>query len=414
LEKPADARYQSGRALAEDLRRFVKDLPIAARRPNLARRMFKFVRRHKAAVTAVAAVVLIAVSAILWRYESAARRQAQVAQRIAQISSFQESATSFALMKQWANADRELRAGLKLNGGDTHTLLTLAWLKLEHFRADPNGATTASQEEVVWACRKILRAQSDNIKALGYLGIAQRRLEKYPEAIETLKRALAIDPDAYDSWSNLGSLHLIQRDVDETRKCLTKGAELAGMSEDRWHAAVWRNLGSFSAFVQDPKAAEQIANAILCEPNDVLTWTVRARLGLQSKDEDAIGEALDDAKHADRIAIFTNPRAKRIRAIAHLYAGESAQALEQARLAVELGDDVAINELVKSAAFAELGNEGAAQDSLTLARQTWPEALLVDGGYIASVTTGDLWIETAREWLAVESRAVATLGSIDH
>ncbi|MBU0717210.1 MAG: serine/threonine protein kinase [Planctomycetes bacterium] len=59
LEKSPDARYATARALAEDLRCYIHDLPIRATRPGLVRRLFKFTRRHKAAVIAVVAVVLL-------------------------------------------------------------------------------------------------------------------------------------------------------------------------------------------------------------------------------------------------------------------------------------------------------------------------------------------------------------------
>src|SRR5262249_40007797 len=54
LEKnPAD-RYATAREVAEDLERFVKDEPIKARRPSLARRGRRWGRRHKAFVWAAA------------------------------------------------------------------------------------------------------------------------------------------------------------------------------------------------------------------------------------------------------------------------------------------------------------------------------------------------------------------------
>jgi tetratricopeptide (TPR) repeat protein len=63
LEKnPAD-RYATAKEMADDLERFVKDEPIWARRPSLARRARGWCRRHKQIVTG-AAVLLLALLAM--------------------------------------------------------------------------------------------------------------------------------------------------------------------------------------------------------------------------------------------------------------------------------------------------------------------------------------------------------------
>jgi tetratricopeptide (TPR) repeat protein len=60
LEKnPAD-RYATAQELADDLRRFLDDKPIRARRPSLRQVAGRWARRHRAAVWAAAAVLLVA------------------------------------------------------------------------------------------------------------------------------------------------------------------------------------------------------------------------------------------------------------------------------------------------------------------------------------------------------------------
>jgi tetratricopeptide (TPR) repeat protein len=82
MEKDATARYATAQDVADDLRRFLDQRPIQARRPTLAVRVGKWARRHRALVrTAVAALALVAVvatvSAVLiwraWQAESRAR-----------------------------------------------------------------------------------------------------------------------------------------------------------------------------------------------------------------------------------------------------------------------------------------------------------------------------------------------------
>src|SRR5207302_11113132 len=60
-KNPAD-RYATARAFADDLRRFLDNRPILARRPTLPQRVRKWLRRHPAFLSAgVVLLVLMAV-----------------------------------------------------------------------------------------------------------------------------------------------------------------------------------------------------------------------------------------------------------------------------------------------------------------------------------------------------------------
>lgn len=61
---PAE-RYGSARELAEDLRRFLDDRPILAKRPSLAERARKWSRRHPSIVAAALLLLLVCVAALL-------------------------------------------------------------------------------------------------------------------------------------------------------------------------------------------------------------------------------------------------------------------------------------------------------------------------------------------------------------
>jgi eukaryotic-like serine/threonine-protein kinase len=50
MDKEPAARYATARDLADDLRNYLEDRPIRARRPSLADRARKWSRRHVAAV----------------------------------------------------------------------------------------------------------------------------------------------------------------------------------------------------------------------------------------------------------------------------------------------------------------------------------------------------------------------------
>jgi hypothetical protein len=63
-KEPAD-RYQSARALADDLRRFLADEPILARPPSAWDKAVKWTRRHKSVAYSAVAVLLIAAVGLL-------------------------------------------------------------------------------------------------------------------------------------------------------------------------------------------------------------------------------------------------------------------------------------------------------------------------------------------------------------
>lgn len=77
LEKEKERRYSSAADLANDIRRFLSDEPIAARPPSVAYQVGKFARRHKALVGGVLAtviVLLVGVAATLWQARVADKR----------------------------------------------------------------------------------------------------------------------------------------------------------------------------------------------------------------------------------------------------------------------------------------------------------------------------------------------------
>jgi tetratricopeptide (TPR) repeat protein/serine/threonine protein kinase len=81
LEKNPDDRYATARELADDLRHWLEDRPIRARRPSLRQVATRWARRHRAVVWAAALVVVIAAlfaalfaggTAVVWANQRAA------------------------------------------------------------------------------------------------------------------------------------------------------------------------------------------------------------------------------------------------------------------------------------------------------------------------------------------------------
>jgi serine/threonine protein kinase len=73
MAKSPEERYLTAQELADDLRRFLEDKPIKARRPSLLQRAAKWTRRHRTVVRAAVAMMVLAVlglamsTALIWQ-----------------------------------------------------------------------------------------------------------------------------------------------------------------------------------------------------------------------------------------------------------------------------------------------------------------------------------------------------------
>ena len=86
LEKDRQRRYETASGLAADIQHFLAGEPVLAAPPSAAYRLRKFVRRHRAAVSAaalVAAALIAAVVGISWQ-ATVARGQRDKAERVAE------------------------------------------------------------------------------------------------------------------------------------------------------------------------------------------------------------------------------------------------------------------------------------------------------------------------------------------
>jgi serine/threonine protein kinase len=86
VAKEPGERYATAQALAEDLRRFLHDEPIRARRATLPQRARKWARRHRAAVAAAAVCLLVPLLALGgsagWELNDQAARQREADARV--------------------------------------------------------------------------------------------------------------------------------------------------------------------------------------------------------------------------------------------------------------------------------------------------------------------------------------------
>ena len=100
LEKDPARRYDSARALAEDLERYLAGEPVLARPPTLAYRMGKKLRKNRAlaAMAAGAAILVLAMLGVSLRTAWLGRERAEVAQRFGQEVKEVESSLRLALL----------------------------------------------------------------------------------------------------------------------------------------------------------------------------------------------------------------------------------------------------------------------------------------------------------------------------
>jgi tetratricopeptide (TPR) repeat protein len=405
MEKSPSARYATARALAEDLRRYAQDLPIVAKRPGPLRRTAKFMKRHKAPVIAIsAAVLLLATNTFLAHARRSAKEHS--------LRALTESATNFVMTNRWEDAERELDRALQIEPRDVQALLTFAWLKLEHFQKVRSPTANQDLIEADDYCRRILRIDPENVKALGYRGVALRRLGRHAEAIKTLEKSLVIQPDDYASCSNLGAAYAETGNLEMAARWLRQGTQIAGIEEDQWHAAVWRNLAVLELHMHDQAAVDDVANALTCFKFDVLSWVVRARIALELEGHVDLEKALDHAKFADSAAGEGSPIAKRVLALALLRNKQPERAIVHARLAIKLGDMPTINHLILAVAEAARKNPIGARDQLASAKEAWPEYLRTPGAFRAEAQRGALWIESADELIRLHDEAIMLIGEV--
>jgi serine/threonine protein kinase len=411
MEKSVSSRYQTAREMADDLRRYLNDLPIVAKRPNLIQRSRKFVRRHKLLVTSITAIVLVVISTLFTMRAQADRRRAEADRRRAEVDRHYESGMYWAGEQNWEAADGDFQAALSIDPVHIPTMLALVWMNIERHKKQPQTATTQALEDLDQICRRVLALDPDQATALSYRSILLKNLERYDEAIAVTQRVIELHPDYYAAWSNLGAFLAITGNLESAVENLRRGVQLAeqmggGRAAD--HASVWRNLAAAELHLKNPLALDNIQSALRANPHDVTSWLllVRARLTLEGHIDPSA--ALDDAKHADRLTLATSARTKRLLAAAHLSNRHYQASAAQAHAALLLGDEPAFNLLMLAASEANLGKKDLARDYFEQALQTWP-AELSTKPYIATYDEGVLWFESAEELNQLRSVAELAL-----
>ncbi len=128
LEKDRGRRYASASELAADIERFLNDDPVHAGPPSQAYRAAKFVRRHRGAVAASAALLLsllggLAVSSTLYVSE---QRQRDIAERESYAANLNNAASEVAACDSASARELLFRCPARLRGWEWRLLYALS------------------------------------------------------------------------------------------------------------------------------------------------------------------------------------------------------------------------------------------------------------------------------------------------
>lgn len=395
LEKSPEKRYATARELAEDLRRFLQNLPIVAKRPNHLQRAIKFTRRRRAITVALVSALLLAALV------GALYVQATLAREVEVRSLLKEGIAAYDA-NQWEEAGVAYEQVTRLEPDNLHAIINLANVRIQQFN-DVGNKTFLDQ--AVDLCDRSLRIDPENMVALNHKGVALKIQGKLEEALESYQRAVVIDPNTFYTWANLAAINVLLRDLRSAEENLRKAASFV-TPEMPMSCGVWRDLAVVQLLQRQPEASSTIARAMACN-KDAKSLLVSARLRLNANEPKSAQVARDEAAAADILVDAKSGLVKRYLALANLRLHRFDEAIAYAKEAIKLDDMQTYNQLIIAVAEGYLGNEEASESAWKEAQDAWPEKLQNDSDYVPSAEKGFLWFESARDLLLLRSEAAA-------
>ncbi len=423
LEKAPDQRYPTARAFVEDLRRYAQDLPIVAKRPSMAARVGKFIRRHKTIATATAIILMLVVGGSLKVRSDRVRADKALAEERVRTESETQKFLKEELLKRNAELTSLINQGMRAHNADNWDLaiekyreaLSLqpnssqAWgnlarsLKEKYNRVDYGNDQLL--EEALAACVRALNIPVPNPShAGGYAslhnlqGVLWKMHGNYAEAKDFYRQAIDMRPQDDAAHENLGVIHALEKRLDDAEQSLRRATEIVGLDKNKDCKTSWRNLASLLMYRGESEAVDVIDRALNCESSDPWSTLIRARLRLSLEGQASFIGAQSDAVFAKR---FTTDRSVpfgrftwRLLAQAALRNDQAADAIAFASQAIEAGDMPTINHLIIAIAESQQGNAKAATSNRELAMEHWPDELRRRGDYIVDAPEGVLWFET--------------------
>jgi len=221
LAKRSEERYGTAQELADDLRRFLEDKPIRARRPSLPDKLRKWARRHQSIMRAAGVFVFLAVVGLVvsllvitrQRNEAEARRHEADVRRRQTLRAADEMYTTFA--ESWLSRQPGMEALEKE--------FLLKALRLYEEVAQEN----SGNPEIRFESAKAFRRVADINYKLGLLAKAQ---DAFEQAVDRIQKLSADFPANNEYAQELALAHNNRANVERDEGRL-------GQAEDSYQQA---------------------------------------------------------------------------------------------------------------------------------------------------------------------------------
>jgi serine/threonine protein kinase len=231
LEKNPTDRYATAQHLGDDLRRFLEDRPVLARRPSLRLQMWKWARRHPAVVRAAAVILLVVVVALgvsamlvtgAWHSESKQRHNAEA---------------------QWQRAEGIMHLALKALH-DTYTgvsNLPTADIEVQKWKKKFVSEMLEFYQRFALENERSATLDLQIVRATGELGSIESHLQEYAEAEKTLRRSIELAEQRTQDWPGVGDfLQLLGYSWNDLAKVLLETGRPDAAEEAAWEALRWK------------------------------------------------------------------------------------------------------------------------------------------------------------------------------
>jgi serine/threonine protein kinase/Tfp pilus assembly protein PilF len=417
MEKSPSARYQTAKAMATDLNSYLQDLAIVARRPSFVRRTGKFVRRRRLEAITALALVFLAVAALLgWRYNMETRRR--------EIDGLVKGGVEHWQQYEWTAAERDFQQALRSDPHDYRVLVNFANMCGDQYLVQKDRALLRKEEELL---NRAIQVAPRRKEAWNARGVLYQVWLRPADAITAFEKVIALDPNYYAAWVNLGTTQAVQRDLAEAERCLLRGTECVGDKAEGvppearpYHVMAWRRLAAVQIYLGRSEAEHSLAVARrLSDSKDPPTLVLSAVYQLAQPGEAEATEAVDLAVSAAVVSQPSGtegrdgdqslPRAKRAVALGALRLRQWERAARAAEEALAAKDEPSYAHLVLAVAAGQRGDLVAAREHLRTAETTWPDELR-HAPFHATDDGKSLWFDTAAELEALQAEARRLVG----
>jgi serine/threonine protein kinase len=410
LEKDPGARYATAKDLADDLRRFIQDLPIVAKPVGPIGRAIKFARRRRAVSIAVFAILLLAVASVLAiranrharESDLAARETAREAKRL-RLDGLIREGVDLRARKEWEAADSTFMGILKEDPTNYRAIMNLVAVRKDRYG-------DRIPEDVLDECNVLLdrAVQADPIRSETWnaKGVFLRMRGRLEEAIAAHKKSLELDPKAagaYANWVNLGSVYAKKGDLESAAASLQRSV---GLPQGKADTMAWHNLAAVQHQLGQPGALSTIERALAIRSGEPALMVLKARIHLSGTTKQDWKQALHAAITAEGLcgSKHKNARISRILSLAELRNEQWEEARHDAQRALDAGDQPSWPHLILAIIDARAGQAGSAQGHLDAAKAARPAAFSTEGR-LALIEQGLLWIDSAAELESLTAEA---------